>query len=786
MVEPSVPSTQARASAIQRTLAEIFEDLSGKEISAADSSVSFLEMGFDSLFLTQVTQALQAKFGLKVTFRQLLGDLSTLGDLTSYIDGKLPEGAFAPAATTASIAGAPAANPLLPVAFPGSEASNREDGAPESSVERLMREQLQAMNQLFAQQLAALQNQASAPARGPLPASAAGASGSSQPAGKTDKELKGYTPFKPLPKAPSGELTARQKEHIQGLVDLYTKRTAGSKQKTQEYRGVLADPRVVAGFRSEWKEMIYPIITVRSQGSKLWDVDGNEYIDILNGFGPIMLGHRPEFVQQAIAKQLQEGFEIGPQTLLAGEVAKMICEFTGNDRASFCNTGSEAVIAAMRVARTVTGRNKVVFFAGDYHGMFDEVLVKGFNRAGVPQSVPAAPGIPRESVSNVTVLEYGTSESLDWIRANASTLAAVMVEPVQSRHPNLQPVQFLKQLREITEKAGACLIFDEVVTGFRAHPGGCQALFDIRADLATYGKVLAGGMPIGVLAGKRQFMDALDGGTWQFGDASYPEVGVTFFAGTFVRHPLTLAAVKAVLQHFKEQGPELQRNLSQRTGEMVQRLNQIIEKNKVPTRIENFASIFYFSFPADVRFGSLFYYHLRAKGIHLLEGFPCFLTTAHTDADIERIVRAFEETVEEMQCGDVLPAALPDIHESERAPQPEPAGITASAKEAPLTESQLEVWLSDQVSDEASCSYNESFTLHLRGKLNDTALREALRQATSRHDALRARFDSDGRTQHFAARLDLKCSSGRPGGPNRARTTGAFAEPDRRRSANTV
>jgi len=756
VVEPTVPNTQARASRIQRTLAEIFEDLSGKEISAADSSTSFLEMGFDSLFLTQVTQALQTKFGLKVTFRQLLGDLSTLGDLTSYIDGKLPEGAFAPPAA-ASVAAAPATNPLLnlPFAYPASGDPVRGDSAPESSVERLMREQLQTMKQLFAQQLAALRNQTSAPARGPLPAPAEGASGSSHPAGKTAKELTGYTPFKPLPKAPSGELTARQKEHIQALVDLYTKRTAGSKQKTQEYRGVLADPRVVAGFRSEWKEMIYPIITVRSQGSKLWDVDGNEYIDILNGFGPIMLGHRPEFVQQAIAKQLQEGFEIGPQTLLAGEVAKMICEFTGNDRASFCNTGSEAVTAAMRVARTVTGRNKVVFFAGDYHGMFDEVLVKGFNRAGVPQSVPAAPGIPRESVSNVTVLEYGTSESLDWIRANASTLAAVMVEPVQSRHPNLQPVQFLKQLREITEKAGACLIFDEVVTGFRVHPGGCQALFDIRADLATYGKVLAGGMPIGVLAGKRHFMDALDGGMWQFGDGSFPEAGVTFFAGTFVRHPLTLAAVKAVLQHFKEQGPELQRNLSQRTGQMVQRLNQIIEKNKVPTRIENFASIFYFSFPADVRFGSLFYYHLRAKGIHLLEGFPCFLTTAHTDADIDRIVRAFEETIEEMQRGDTLPASSPEVQESERAQEPEPAGITASATEAPLTESQLEVWLSDQISEEASCSYNESFTLHLRGKLDDTALREALRQATARHDALRARFDSGGRTQHFAARLDL-------------------------------
>src|SRR4029077_1997734 len=129
--------------------------------------------------------------------------------------------------------------------------------------------------------------------------------------------------------------------------------------------------------------------------------------------------------------------------------------------------------------------------------------------------------------------------------------------------------------------------------------GGCQALFDIRADLATYGKVVAGGMPIGVLAGKAQFMDALDGGMWQFGDDSVPEVGVTFFAGTFVRHPLTLAAVKAVLQHFKEHGPALQEQLTARTTELAQTLNDVFERNSVPTRIQSFGSVFFFSFPTE-------------------------------------------------------------------------------------------------------------------------------------------------------------------------------------------
>jgi glutamate-1-semialdehyde aminotransferase len=349
----------------------------------------------------------------------------------------------------------------------------------------------------------------------------------------------------------SQELTGQQQKHLDVLIERVTRRTAKSKSLTQEYRKVLADPRVVSGFRPQWKEMVYSIVTDRSNGSRIWDIDGNEYIDLVNGFGPIMLGHRPDFVEKAIETQLHEGFETGPQTPLAGEVAKMFCEMTGNERMAFCNTGSEAVLAALRVSRTVTGRNKVVMFTGDYHGMFDEVLVKGFkNKAGEPQSAPIAPGIPRQSVSNMIVLDYGAEQSLEWIRQNAGDLAAVLVEPVQSRHPSLQPVEFLKELRKITDVSGTVLIFDEVVTGFRAHQGGCQALFGIRADLATYGKVVAGGLPVGVLAGKARFMDALDGGMWQFGDDSYPEAGVTFFAGTFVRHPLAVAAMKAVLQHF--------------------------------------------------------------------------------------------------------------------------------------------------------------------------------------------------------------------------------------------
>src|SRR5262249_17254307 len=158
--------------------------------------------------------------------------------------------------------------------------------------------------------------------------------------------------------------------------------------------------------------------------------------------------------------------------------------------------------------------------------------------------------------------DYGSAESLRAIEAQASELAAVLVEPVQSRRPDLQPREFLRELRRITAAAGTALVFDEVVSGFRVHPGGIQALYDIRADLATYGKVVGGGLPIGLVSGRREYMDALDGGAWTYGDDSFPEVGVTFFAGTFVRHPLALASARAVLEHLKREGPELQERLN--------------------------------------------------------------------------------------------------------------------------------------------------------------------------------------------------------------------------------
>ena len=771
----SMASAQAdtRASRIRPALESIFQDLSGMDISGAGEDVSFLEMGFDSLFLTQVSQAIQTKFGIKITFRQLLDQVSTLTALVAHLDKMLP-----PEALPAPAAAAPAPTPAIAVAtpapaiVPGVPATGASINASSAGFEDLFKRQLQAMSDLIAQQMSMLRGGVATPANA-VPAAAIAkeatpvASPTTRPeAPKNGPQPRKFIPFRPVAGQGKEEMTTAQMENLRVLTERYNQKTQGSKRLTQENRAHLADPRVAAGFRTEWKELVYPIATVRSKGSRLWDVDGNEYIDVVNGYGPIMFGHAPDFVVEAIEEQLKIGFETGPQSPLACEVAKTIAEMTGTERVSFCNTGSEAVVAALRVARTVTARNKVVIFAGAYHGMFDEVVVKAVPGPDGPRSLPVAPGIPREKVENVVVLDYGTDEALSYIENHAKELAAVLVEPVQSRHPGLQPVEFLKKLRRITEESGTALIFDEIVTGFRVHPGGCQALFGIKADVATYGKVLAGGLPMGIVAGKAAFMDALDGGMWRYGDDSYPEAGVTFFAGTFVRHPLALAATKAVLNHLQQAGPQLYEDLGSKTAGMAAELNAFLEERQVPSHVDSFGSVAYFTFPTELKFTSLFYYYMRLRGIYIQEGFPVFLTTAHTASDIAHIVAAFKESILEMQAAGFLPGKTDNavstatgasyangLSHAEVATPAKPA--VPSTTRAPLTESQIEIWLSAGLGDEQNCCYNESFTLKLTGELDRSALQHALDAIVARHEALRTKFGPNAEYQEFVGDLKI-------------------------------
>ena len=790
---------------------EIAGDLSGVSLENVTENATFLELGFDSLFLTQLSAACQKAFRLRITFRQLFSDLPTIAALGSYLDEKLPPEAIVsandakedhpvpvektpiPAAAVARTVSPAPAQLFAPLQVqPSSDAVAPfpplvfgEEGIPVAGMESVFLRQLELMNaqlrllqgmpadtvvrvaevqantvSVVAQSLASavVASQvasASSPSESAPPVEAKPTEKPKEegtvklPTGFGPGEVKG-TGLQPLP--------ARQQQHLDTLIENYTRKTAGSKERTQRYRGRLADPRTAAGFNRRWKEMVYPIWVERSQGSKLWDVDGNEYIDLLNGFGPHFLGHAPAYVTKAVEEQLSRGFEIGPQTPLVGEVAEMICHLTGMDRASFTCTGSEAVQAAMRLSRTYTGRDKVVVFSRDYHGNFDQVLVHPANRDGHLRTLPSAPGIPFHSVDDTYVMEYGTDESLELIKKHASEIAAVLVEPVQSRRPEFQPREFLQELRRITRENEVVLVFDEVVTGFRCAPGGAQAYFGVEADLATYGKVIGGGLPIGVVAGRSSLMDTFDGGVWQYGDDSFPEAGVTFFAGTFVRHPLSIAAAHAALKYIIQEGPGLQQRVTDKADRFAGQVNALFRKYELDIELPHFASQMYLRIKEQAELANLLCFHLRYRGVHIAEGFPSYMTDAQSEQDIEHLVQAFTDSVEVMVDDGIFGnrSKLPKESGTEAKRYSSPA-ISPSAAEEPIaalthagsaeyppTDLQREMWIAAQMRPEASAANNGTNVVELEGELDAATIQWAITEVVKRHEALRSTFSEDG------------------------------------------
>lgn len=636
-------SINMRKTNLIEKLKEILENAAGIETTGVDPKSNFLEIGLDSLLLTQIALTLKKEFKLPITFRKLTEEYNSLDLLAEYLDANIEKDSPAPSVIPT--------NKQMDV-------SQKENGsinlASESPIDHISRQ-----IQLLAQQIAVLQNGESIKENTPSFATSDSRIKVSLENDITPEEaIELKKPFGATARIErqSQELSPRQRNYLNNLVARYNEKTQGSKAYTQAYRSCMADPRVVSGFRPNTKELVYQLVVKKSEGSYLWDIDGNKYIDMLNGFGSTMLGYQPDFIKEALRDQIDKGFETGPQHELAGEVSKLICEFTKHERVAFCNTGSEAVLGAMRVARTVTGKNLIVAFSGSYHGIMDEVLVRGTKKL---KTFPAASGILSDNVQNMLILEYGTDESLSIIRNRADEIAAVLVEPVQSRRPEFQPIEFLKTLRSLTEEKSIALVFDEVITGFRMHPGGAQALFDIKADIATYGKVVGGGMPIGVIAGSRLYMDALDGGFWQYGDASIPEIGVTYFAGTFVRHPLTLSAAKAILLYMKEKGPKLQEDLNHKTQLFTSELQAICEKYKVPFFVVRFGSLWKIKFKEEYPYSELVFALMRKKGIHIWDGFPCFLVESHTKDDLDFVVQKFEDSIIELLDHDFIPTTEP-------------------------------------------------------------------------------------------------------------------------------
>jgi|GEM_PF-375899 len=799
------------------------------ESTEVDLHIPFLEMGADSLVLIEAVQIIQDRFGVRIPIRDLFEKYTTLDKLADYLQQNLPpdldlqlssaikthpssdeskvaEQSAAAAQPTDLVSHAPSVELAMHNQLTQNAAQSV--SISESSVERVIGQQLRLLSDLFSQQLTALRSdsspsatqpslrwakpessvQPSPPADGCVQTAALSRQTSREPtsniAGGAVESIKAspWVPYQPLDAGRMEELTARQQQYLKRFIERYVLRTPESKRQTQQYRMVHADLRPALSFRLCTKEIRYPIIGARSQGSRLWDVDDNEYIDFTMGYGLNLFGHNAPFVQEAIEEQLKLGMHVGPQTQLAGEVAELITEMTGLERVTFCNTGTEAIMAALRLARTATGRNKVVVFTGSYHGTWDGVLVDPQSADGHRSASPMVPGIPAEVVKDVLVLNYGTARSLEVLAAHLHELAAVLVEPVQSRRPEFQPREFLHEVRRLTEQAGVALIFDEVITGFRILPGGAQAWFGVQADLATYGKIIGGGLPIGVVAGKARFMNPVDGGVWTYGDLSVPGAQTTLYSGTFCKHPLTMAAARAVLRHIKEHSDEIYPRLNRNTAQLAETLNTFFDRENVPVRLVHFGSLF--------RLGGflqltqqdgmdLLFYHFISKGIYVWEGRNWFLSTVHTDEEIQRMIEVVKESVEEMREGGFLPDSQSSSTGEKVVAQRRSTGLSSmsdnvtpcsrdtaaagngsksQAKAAlgfPLTDSQKHMWLLSQMDRETSSAYTQCLILRMDGPLRLDIMRRAFQVLVNRHESLRTTFSTSGDIQHIWSEITI-------------------------------
>ena len=618
---------------LRKQLVEVFEEASGVDLNEFSDDTCFLEMGLDSLFLTQISLKLKNTFGVDVGFRELTDECSDLNGLIQKLEPHVPEEVREEHEQKTALVQEPK-NPPKTLSLPLSVGGG---------VEELITSQIELMKM----QLAALGGQV-------YPQTSS--SGESHAFTIAPKEKFHESALEPKVFGAMARITSKNVSgqdrpvYEKDFIRAYNEKTKGSKAFTQDYRRLHADPRAVTGFKPETKEMVYPIVVDKSEGQRLIDVDGNEYVDMLCGFGSNFFGNGNKRIKAALARQLEAGMEIGPQHPLTAQVARLINEITGNERSAFCNTGSEAVLGALRIARTFSGKKKIVSFANSYHGINDEVIA----RAGKGKTFPAAPGIMDESVGNNILLEYGVEDSLNEIErlCQLGELAAVLVEPVQSRRCDFHPKGFLVKLRELTEKHQVCLIFDEVITGFRIHPAGAQAHFQVRADLCVYGKVVGGGMPIGVISGRAKYMDALDGGFWSFGDDSVPPAGVTYFAGTFVRHPLALAAAKEALEIILEGGASRLDALNRRAQQWVSQVNDLCQKHNAKLKFANFGSLIKPKFDdKEFPFADLFFAAMRFYGLHVYEGFPWFINLAHTEEDLAKAKDAVEAALIMMEEG---------------------------------------------------------------------------------------------------------------------------------------
>ncbi|NCD25602.1 MAG: amino acid adenylation domain-containing protein, partial [Deltaproteobacteria bacterium] len=607
-----------------------------------DPDANILELGLDSLMIIKLAQEIERRFGVTLEARWFLTTMPSLADLARHVLDERPQHAVPMRAAEAP------PEPRDGKGMPG-PACTLPDLPPVGAthgpgLSALFEAQLRTMQTLFAEQLRALGgNLSPVPTPDATPNATPDTSRTDGPV-RLERNIRGFV-LEPTP------LTDQQAAFVRELVARHTART-GKSNALGRRSGTLADWKSSLSFRPELRATAYPLVAESTFGGRFRDVDGNEYIDIALGMGVHFLGHNPPYVVEALRRRLERGFGLGPQCDLTAEAAERIRRLTGMERVSFCNTGSEAVMFALRLARAKTGRPLIALFNGAYHGTFDGVLAASEERGTGTYS----PGTPLGMVEDVLVLDYNADSALDVLARRGNEIAAVLVEPVQSRKPGLQPQTFLRRLRRLTRERGICLIFDEMVNGFRRAPGGAQEHFGVRADMALYGKVAGGGLPVGIITGDKEYLDYIDGGF--LGDAAQPSEGKTIvFGGTFCRHPLSMEGVVAATGYLLEQGPALQERVTRLTERLADRLNLWFQNERVPLRLMHFGPQFLFEgFGPYSAFAQpmelpLFYMLLLERGVYTWERRTCGLCTEHTEDDVRRIEEAIKDSVLALRAG---------------------------------------------------------------------------------------------------------------------------------------
>ena len=404
----------------------------------------------------------------------------------------------------------------------------------------------------------------------------------------------------------------------------------------------------VRAFQSVDKE--YPIFIKSGNGSKLYDEDGNEYVDMIGSWGPMILGHNYPQVLEIVKKELENGTSFGLPTKKEVELAELVKScFPSIEKLRLTTSGTEAAMASVRLARAFTGKNKIVKFEGCYHGHSDSLLVKAGSGL-LTFAHQDSNGITEGVVKDTITLPFGDFEKLKETLENEKDIACVIIEPIPANMGLIETKkEYLEKIREITKKEKVVLIFDEVISGFRISLGGAQEVFGITPDLTVLGKIIGGGYPVGGFGGKKEIMDLIS------------PVGNVYHAGTLSGNPISVAAGIETISILKK-NTEIYENINTKTENLVNQINELIKKYSIPASVNHFGSLFTIFFSKEKvdtlekaissndEFYSIYFDTMLENGIIVPPSKyeAHFISYVHNNEDMEKFLTGTEKTFEKI------------------------------------------------------------------------------------------------------------------------------------------